>query len=333
LLAVAAVVLSIPLIATLYQLAAARADRRRFAPPGAFVTPSGCRLHVHSMGSGTPTVVLEAGIAASSVGWARVQPAIARFTRVVAYDRAGLAWSGPSTYARSPEQFIVELHAVVESSGTPAILVGHSFGALLARLYAAAHPQHVAGLVLVDPALTSEWALPSPARASALDRGVRLSRRGALLARLGVVRLGLSLASAGAGPAAKAVAHLSSGRGGSATMRRLVGEVTKLPRESWPVVRAHWSRPECFRSMAEHLAVLPQVAAAASEVTDLGSIPIAVISGGHLTPEQLDQHRQLAAISARGRHIVAHDSGHWIHLDQPDIIAQAVREMIGHDHR
>jgi pimeloyl-ACP methyl ester carboxylesterase len=252
---------------------------------------------------------------------------------VVAYDRAGLGWSAKASCSRSAGQFIAELDVVVQSTGAPVILVAHSFGALLARLYAATHPHRVAGLVLVDPALTAEWAAPSPDRLRALARGVRLSRRGAALAYFGIVRFGLLLATAGFGATAKLVTRVSSDRGGSAAISRLAGEVRKLPAEVLPVIASHWSRPQGFRSMAEHLTALPEVAAAAAGVTDLGNLPLVVISGSHLRPEQQLEHQRVARTSTRGRHAIAQGSGHWVHVDAPEVIVDAVQSLLSEHHR
>src|SRR5687768_3205997 len=112
----------------LYQRLAGR--RRQFAPPGSLIDVGNHRVHVRCAGEGTPFVLLEAGVAASSLGWSRVQPDIARFTRVCAYDRAGLAWSDPASSPRTFTLIVDELARVLESvaPGEQCILVGHSFG-------------------------------------------------------------------------------------------------------------------------------------------------------------------------------------------------------------
>src|SRR5687768_14908959 len=117
----------------------------------------GHRLHVSSRGEGSPLVLLEAGIAASSLSWALVQPEVAKFTRVCAYDRAGLAWSEVPSCPRTFSRIVDELGAVlghVAARGR-CVLVGHSFGSLVVRGYAARHPKRVIGIVLVDP--PTEW--------------------------------------------------------------------------------------------------------------------------------------------------------------------------------
>jgi pimeloyl-ACP methyl ester carboxylesterase len=318
-----------------YQAAGSRSDRRRYPAPGQVLKVNGRSMHIHREGAGIPVVVLEAGIAASSVSWAPVQRAVARSTRVISYDRAGLGWSEPAAHPLSMASLIEDLRAVLKASGEPPpyIFVGHSFGGLLVRLYAAAYPSDAAGLVLVDPALVSEWASPTAVRRSMLERGVRFSRRGGLLARIGIVRLGLTLAAKGAHRAAKFITRASSSPGGQKTVERLVGEIRKMPPELWPVVRAHWSMAKSFDSMARHLALLPEVCRAASQCAAPLDIPLIVISGGHLTPEQRAEQEALAASSSRGRHILAQDSGHWVHLDQPELVAEAVSDVIRMTHR
>src|SRR5688500_18993767 len=101
-------------------------------PPGQFVDVGGHRLHVTCGGSGRPPVLLESGIAASSLSWARVLPAIAAFTRVCAYDRAGLAWSDAASSPRTFDRICDDLGAVLAHTNERShfVLVGHSFGSL-----------------------------------------------------------------------------------------------------------------------------------------------------------------------------------------------------------
>jgi pimeloyl-ACP methyl ester carboxylesterase len=104
----------------------------------------GHRLHVVSLGQGEPVVLLESAIAASSVSWARVQPEVARFTRVIAYDRAGLAWSDAATEPRTIASMCEEMRRLLATIGNatpaPAVLVGHSFGALLCLAFTVRNP-------------------------------------------------------------------------------------------------------------------------------------------------------------------------------------------------
>ena len=295
-----------------------RADGRRLmSAEGAAL------LHNVDLGSGSPALVLESGIAASSLSWRPLQQRIACFTRVLSYDRAGLGWSAPAE-PRSLTQLVAELHSLIQHRAVPVpiILVGHSFGGLVVRAYTAAHPELVAGLILLDPVLPADWCAVSPGRRRLLARGVALSRRGALLARLGVVRLAITLAERGARLIPRLINRVSSGEG-SGVPERLIGEVRKLPPELWPLIKAQWCQPKSFHAMASYLALLPE----ACEETDQlppTEIPLTIISAANATPAQLAEWDRLAP----AHHIRAKSAGHWIHLDEPELVLTAIREMI-----
>ena len=154
-----------------------------------------------------------------------------------------------------------------------------------------------------------------------------MSRRGALLAQIGFVRFSLALLTGGLHFLPKALSRLSSGKGHSVSSR-LVGEVRKLPPELWPAVQSHWCRPESFQSMARHLQSLPATAALVAQTKPIQGTPVTVISGGHLTGAQIAEHEAIARSSEYGRHVVAKNSGHWVHLDEPDTVIAAIREMV-----
>ena len=104
-------------------------------------------------GTGSPTVVLEAGSGNTADTWVSVQPEVARFTRVCSYDRAGLGQSDPApTGVRTVQDSVDDLHALLGAADIsgPVVLVGHSLGGLIVRLYASQYPDEVAGAVLVD---------------------------------------------------------------------------------------------------------------------------------------------------------------------------------------
>ena len=159
----------------------------------------GRRLHVQTEGSGRPVVVLESGIAASSLNWTLVQRLVAGFTTVVSYDRAGFGWSDAAAHACSAADAARDLAALLEHAelAGPFVLVGHSFGGLIVRVFQQQNPDRVAGMILVDPIARVDWRDLSEPRRKTLARGVRLSRRGAVLARAGVVRLALNALTSG----------------------------------------------------------------------------------------------------------------------------------------
>lgn len=154
-----------PLLTVILMLIAgtARADARQATPESSPVVVGpefaeridigGRDLFLHCTGEGSPTVILEAGFGDTSGIWDKVQPEIARTTRVCSYDRAGLGQSDPPpTEVRAFGEVVADLHALLAAAGVPApsVLVGHSIGGLFVRLYAGTYPEEIAGLVLVD---------------------------------------------------------------------------------------------------------------------------------------------------------------------------------------
>ncbi len=288
----------------------------------------GRALHVFASnnvsGQGGPVVVLEAGLAASSVSWCLVQERVTRFTTVLSYDRAGLGWSDVEATGGTARDAVKDLAAMLARSGFggPYVLVGHSFGGLIVRVFTQDFPELVAGLVLVDP-VRSEWRDISEQKKQMLRRGVMLSRRGALLARLGVVRAALWMLTHGSRRIPLMLAGVSAGNGASVTSR-LVGEVRKMPQGLWPAIAAHWSERRSFDTMAENLEQLPVSAAQVDEERGLGDLPLVVLSAGKATPE----HEADARLSLRGEYRVIEGSGHWIQLDAPDAVTEAIERVV-----
>jgi len=116
------------------------------------VPVGGLALHIHCEGSGSPAVVLDSGLGSDSRAWARVQPEVARFTKVCAYDRAGLGSSEPAPRPHSNRQMAEELHGLLAGAkvDAPYVLVGHSMGGTNVRLFLTGYSSTVAGMVLVD---------------------------------------------------------------------------------------------------------------------------------------------------------------------------------------
>ncbi|MBX6330293.1 MAG: alpha/beta hydrolase [Gemmatimonadaceae bacterium] len=119
------------------------------------VDVGGHRLRMIAAGRGTPTVVLETGLGSGLGDWDTVRPAIARLTRVIAYERAGYGASEAAPGPRTARRVAAELHEALARANVPPpyVLVGHSLGGAFVRVYAAMYPREVAGLVLIDPAM------------------------------------------------------------------------------------------------------------------------------------------------------------------------------------
>jgi hypothetical protein len=136
----------------IYQSAALKRDAQRYPYPGELVDVGEFRLHIYCIGSGTPTVVLEAGLGDGSFIWGQVQNKVATSTRVCAYDRPGLGWSDFVNRQFRRQAVAENLHTLLVNAGIPGpyILVGHSVGGIYVRAFAQKYPKEVAGLVFVD---------------------------------------------------------------------------------------------------------------------------------------------------------------------------------------
>jgi pimeloyl-ACP methyl ester carboxylesterase len=288
------------------------------------VDVGGRRLHLNVAGQGRPVVILEAGIAASSLSWALVTKQVAEFATVVTYDRAGFGWSDPAPHRCTALDAARDLALLLDQAEIPGpfVLVGHSFGGLIVRIFEQEYPGRVAGLVLVDPVSRADWREENEPGRRMLARGVMLSRRGAFLARLGVVRLGLALLMSGSRTIPKLLARVSAGRGAGVT-ERLTGEVRKMPPELWPAVAAHWSESRCFHAMANSLENLPISVRQIDENRSLGDLPITVLSATATA-----EHEHDAGLSTRGEHRIVPGSGHWMQLDAPDAVVDAIRRIM-----
>jgi pimeloyl-ACP methyl ester carboxylesterase len=113
----------------------------------------GMSLHLHCVGHGTPTLVMENGAGADGTSWSTVLNEFGRITRACAYDRVGEGFSsGPQPEHHSFRQATHELHVLLERAAIPGpyVLVGHSAGGITVRLFQAEYPSEVVGMVLVD---------------------------------------------------------------------------------------------------------------------------------------------------------------------------------------
>jgi pimeloyl-ACP methyl ester carboxylesterase len=247
---------------------------------------------------------------------------------VASYDRGGLGWSERCRRPRTLEQITRELESLLRAAeiGPPYVLVGHSFGGLVIRAFAHERPDQVAGLVFVDPVSIETWARCSETDRRRLAIAAKLSRRGAWLARLGVVRFALAAATRGTQITAS-IARASAGRA-TPFLGRLVGEIRKLPADSLPMVKSQWSRAKGFEAMAEYLEALPDCATSARNLSIPSEIPLIVLSAGSATEPEIRERERWVQESKRGRHLRVENTGHWLHLERPEAVIAAVKELV-----
>jgi pimeloyl-ACP methyl ester carboxylesterase len=315
------------LAGTAYQHIGSLRDRRIHTHEGRWVnTANGCRLYAFEEGEGEATVLFESGIGATHLNWRGIQDPIARLAHTVSYDRAGLGWSGPCHAPRTPANVAAELHQMLEAAGfrPPYILVGHSFGGLVMRRFALFYPEEVSGVVLVDPMRSEQWPPLNPARQSQLDLGNRLIAFALPVVRCGLARL---LVTWLFGRSSNLSDHIAGAAGAHPrhVLCRIKTEVRKMPRTVWPAVAAHWSRPSFYLGLRSHIASIPATVREMHMAEPIRNIPVTVLTPGSAAP--LTQN-QLDHIGDSVRQTIAFNSEHWIHLDEPDLVITAIREMI-----
>jgi pimeloyl-ACP methyl ester carboxylesterase len=285
-------------------------------------------MYLSQRGAGGPTVIFESGISATSLNWTHLQNSVSTFTRAIAYDRAGLGWSSPSPHERTPSNIVHELRILLERVGIPPpyILVGHSFGGVVVRHFAALHPAEVSGLILVDPMRPEEWSGEDAARHEELNQGMFLTKVGVPCAHIGLARLALTSLLTGSGRVARMLGR-AAGEYGQRGFDRLTCEVGKMSPETRPIVVAHWSAPHFYRGMAAHLRAVPATVLEMQKAKPIEGIPVILLTPATAEPLSADA---LQRISPSTQQLIAEKSGHWIHLDEPELVLEAIRKMVEH---
>jgi pimeloyl-ACP methyl ester carboxylesterase len=299
-----AIVTALALVAAAaYEHVGAWRDGRVLTRIGRPVDIGGRTLNIHCLGEGGPTVVFVSGRIAPGYVWTPTQRGVSAFTRACWYDRADIGWSDSGPDPAWGDQAAQDLHRLVRNAGLepPLVLVGHSFGGYVIRLYHQAFPGEVSGMVFVDTALEDAGrirGMPHRERPS-LPRWLigGLSR---IFGRLGMMRL----LATDPGP----------------------------PLPGWSAVE--WdilSRLRRQRNLAVADAQVGPERATANLVRSAGGLedmPLIVLTQGQGLGGWNDLQRQFAQRSRRGRQVLVPDSGHGIPLEAPGAVVDAVREIV-----
>ena len=199
------------------------------------------------------------------------------------------------------------------------------------RLFTARHRGEVAALVLIEPAIPEEWRQPSDEQRAMIERGDRLCRYGEAAARYGVARVVSALARSGALTPARVLVKMVS-RGG---LRRedegVLAPIWKLPPEARQTLGDMWTQPKFFNALGSQIG---HICASAEEVArevspELGDLPLVVITAAEAHPRRMRADEELARRSTRGRHVLAPNSGHWVPLDAPEVVVDALGKLVG----
>lgn len=317
-------------LGALYQTLGTRQDRKRFPPPGRLVELGGHRLHLLESGSGSPTIVLEAGLMSTVLSWCDLQRALAPSHHVVGYDRAGLGWSDLGPMPRTADRIVDELHRLLNQAAIPPpyILVGHSFGGLTMPLFAARFPGEIAGMVLVDPVAPAEWNPPSKHDYRLTRIGAKVCRRAALLSRLGVLRFAAFLLTTRAAKAAGYLVRLIS-RGAPAESGSVSSPwFAALPERERAMASVFWVLEKFALTVASQLENLPVSAAQIGERDSAYDKPVVILSARTAPEHRRKEHAAMARRLPLGSYVVAEKSNHWIMQDEPELVIRAIERVV-----
>lgn len=300
-------------------------------PSGRLIDLGGYKLHLDCRGKGSPTAVLSAGAGDFSFDWALVQPEVAKFTRVCSYDRSGEAWSDLGPKPRTAHQEVYDLHRLLAAGGEsgPYVVVGQSLGGMIARIFASQYPKETAGLVLVDSFQEdSQVGINGKLvriRTLAKDRPIPAPRQGVTAADR---------------PDRDEIKKIEDFITQSIGKPKIGPPFDRLPPDAqrdriWALSQPkHYAEGENY--MAEEAAQL--YGETARIKYPLGGLPLIVLTRSLdeyppdvapvLSKEHQQQQVSLAKLSSVGKQIVVPNCGHHIHLDAPDAVVSAIKEMV-----
>ncbi|MDH3886628.1 MAG: alpha/beta hydrolase, partial [Desulfobacterales bacterium] len=271
--------------------------------PGLMVLVGEHRLHLHCSGQGEPAVVMDAGLGGTSLDWVRVQPELAKYTRVCTYDRAGYGWSELGPRPRSSGRIAEELRTLLHTAAVPEpyVLVGHSFGGYNVRLFASNYPEETAGLVLVDAAHEDQ------VRRFREEGGINTAPRGQFVV-------------------------FSS-----------PGIPDNMPYGVRPLVRSLVSSSAAYQTIHDEMISFRRSATQVRNANPLPDVPLVVITRGQRVWPDTRKGDLLERLWAKLQddlaerqihvpHLFAQNSGHYIQLDEPGVVVNAVRSVIASIH-
>ena len=302
-------------------------------PPGTLVSADSTRLYVRVRGEGGPPIIIEPTLGRPGAEWWAIQDELAKLTTVITYDRAGYGWSRSGKFPRTSRQVATELHALLQNTNIsgPYILLGHSQGGLYLQLFGRLFPEDVAGAVFLDPVSSDDQRFKTELSSSVYEAThidkLPLLKRLNTLGQLGLVRM------------------MRSG-----FQNRLLPQSASLPDTTIEIVWQHYTLRKAQRAMLDEC-VQNDTPANSSEVRAAGTFPPVPIKIVFHSPQLMVQHlitehglqrddaddveglweqlvRAYLKLSPHGEWIVAKESGHNIHLDQPDLVIGEVEQMV-----
>ena len=295
-------VIGLMVLGAIYESSAEASDAKAYPPPGELVDVGGYRLHINCTGSGSPTVVIDAGQGDWSTSWGSVQQAVAKTTRICTYDRAGLGWSEAGPLPRDAAQFVKELHTLLQNANVPGpyVMVGHSLGGTSVRVFVSEHASEVAGVVLIDSMNPGQATQPHVQAQSQSNPHSRPFSLQAALARFGIARLIVKLP--------------------------VIASNVEAGQEAYYPL---FVRPQSLQTSANELGGVPASLAQADAVKTFGELPLIVLTAGlNTNPGWPQWQKELLRLSSKSQQLFAENSGHTIQVDEPEAAVAAILQMV-----
>jgi pimeloyl-ACP methyl ester carboxylesterase len=303
-----------------YEITGRRRAAREFPPPGKLVDIGGRRIQLDCRGTGSPTVVFEAGLDMNgSLSWSTVHDSIAKTTRACAYSRAGIMWSDPHDGPHTGRTVAEDLRATLRAVGerAPFVLVGHSIGGPYIMTYTKYFGADVAGLVFVDASHPDQVARFKEVTPASIHEAMRVYKVAAALSRTGFVRA--MSGSAGGAPNEPTAAARASAAYASTSLGSMVKESDAFD--------TTLAEAGTFRRLGDRpLFVL--TATAPQSPQDLAAMKMTAAQGKRWSEIWGAMQDEEATWSSRSQHTVLPDASHYIQFDRPDAVIHAIRSVV-----
>jgi len=275
-----------------------------FEPPGKLIDVNGRNMHINCVGNKSPTIILDSGTGGFSLEWKDIQRSLSQYVRICAYDRAGYGWSDMGPLPRTTKRITHELHTLLQNAGIhgPYIMVGHSFGGFTAQYFARYFNNEIVGIVLIDSSHEEQvYRLP--------ENGKDVVRRSLHQDRSNMIT--------------RSVLH------------------EHFPKEEAAVAQQLMTRWSALLTWREEMA---NYALSSRELRDIHHKPlpetplIILTRGKRVWPETeygdameeawTELQDELSYLSDLTTHIIAENSGHSIHLDEPELVVDAIHDVL-----
>lgn len=295
---------------------------------------NGQTIHFKCMGSGSPVVILTAGLGGWAADWRKVQPEMAKTTRVCAWDRPGFGFSSGTTETQTTAHIVSDLEAGLKAARIkgPYVAVGHSLGGYETLLFKDRNPRTVVGMVLVDPSVPDQFnrmMRAAPAFISFADKGLA-SQRAYIDRCLTGIRSG-ALKLGGKDPDGCLDYPPEYPRDLSLALATLDANPIRFEAQT-SLIRNFRTDSAALVNPRRNYRDMPLIVLTSTKdqklPANMGPVPAAEDMAA-MHKEWVRAHDEIAALSTHGSNRLVPDASHYIQYDQPRVVVDAVEQVVG----